>query len=96
MKSPIAFLAGALLTGLLPLAWSTSTPEVPPEGVDAGSWVPISESLGLVIVRNSTAEGVIVPAAARRPLVGHFIVKHSGKWQRLVVVEPRAGFGDSL
>lgn len=97
MKTLVAFLAGIVLAGLLPFAHSARAADRP-EGVGANNWVAISDSLGLVLVENTAKEGIIVSPAPRLlapSASGYFMVKQGRKWQRLVVVEPLRGLGDS-
>ena len=95
MKTVVAFLAGVLLAGLLPFAYSQSAWDRP-EGIAPANWVPISDSLGLALVEDPKKEGIVLPPLVRRSLAGHFMVKHGGKWQRLVVVEPLSDLGEQL
>jgi hypothetical protein len=95
MKTAIAFLAGLLIAGLLPFAYSQRCDacvarDRPPE-ITPADWVPISASLGLALVEDPKREGVVLPGPAGGTLAGHFMVKHGGRWQRLVVVEPLGG-----
>ena len=90
MKTVVAFLVGVSLAALFPLAYSQSAWDRP-DGIAPANWVPISDSLGLALVEDPKKEGIVLPPPVRRSLAGHFMVKHDGKWQRLVVVEPLGG-----
>jgi hypothetical protein len=96
MKTVVAFLAGVLLAGLLPFAYSQSAWDRP-ESIAPANWIPISDSLGLALVEEPAREGIVLPPPVRRSLAGHFMVKHGGKWQRLVIVEPlHGGLGEQF
>lgn len=90
MKTVVAFLAGVLLAGLLPFAYSQGAWDRP-DGIAPANWIPISDSLGLALVEEPAREGIVLPPSVRKSLAGHFMVKHGGKWQRLVVIEPLHG-----
>ena len=89
MKTLVAFIAGVLVAGLLlSFAHGAGAASWPPDGVAADNWVPIGESLGLVLVENPAKEGIVFPRSQGQPLAGRFVVKHGGRWNSLVVVGP--------
>jgi hypothetical protein len=93
-----AFLASVLLVasiiGLPSAVGAADSPDRPP-GVAAADWVPISGSLGIVVLSRHTVPAIdrfgapigrSVPAAD-----GYFMVKDHTGWRRLVVIQPFAG-----
>jgi hypothetical protein len=93
-----AFLASVLLVASvigLSSAVSADSPDRPP-GVAAVDWIPISDSLGIVVLRRETVRtipngigpqvGKDVPATS-----GYFMVKDGTGWRRLVVEQLFAG-----
>jgi hypothetical protein len=72
-----------------------------PQGVSSRERIPISETLGLVILpsqpHRESQPAQVNPTALllAPPANGYFMVKQSGRWQRLVVVEPIRGAGES-
>lgn len=82
-----------------------------PAGVSARDWIPISASLGIVLLPNESPTvgrvDVSDPATPVRvvpgglalllkpPVGGYFMVKGRSGWSRLVVVEPLKGPADA-
>jgi hypothetical protein len=63
-----------------------------PAGVEARNWIPVSGTLGFVVVAPDT------PMVASRdalllmpPAEGYFMAKTGSGWRRLVIVEPVKG-----
>jgi hypothetical protein len=69
-----------------------------PAGVEAPNWLPINDRLGFVVVPPA-AYPVTTPD--KQPLLltpvasGYFMARSGVGWQRLVIVEPLKGPGDS-
>jgi hypothetical protein len=99
-RAALLILIGTVLLGaLLPFAHSLGGVDRP-EGVAPENWVPISNSLGLVLVEKPATQmpGIVVAPQAllfAPARMGYFMVKRGGTWRRLVVVEPMRGPGDS-
>jgi hypothetical protein len=74
---------------------SGNAPERPP-GVAADSWIPLSDTLGLVLVRQKSEPTPIAPDTllTTPPVSGYFMMKGpSSDWTRVVIVEPLRGPG---
>jgi hypothetical protein len=91
-----AFLASVLLVVsviALSSAVSADSPDRPP-GVAAADWVPISDSLGIILLHDDRKTLDLDPFGAgpgKGAANGYFMVKDHGVWRRLVVVQPFAG-----
>ncbi len=90
----VALVGTVLLAAWIPFAHSLNGPDRP-EWVPAANWVPISNSLGLVLFETPSAQPGNIVAVPRDalllagpPRTGYFVVKRDGRWQRLVVDEP--------
>jgi len=100
MKALSTFLLLGLLVVGAACAIAQRTPDRPP-GVNADSWVPINENLGIVLVSSSDNQGGPPVAIPSQPLLlgvpsnGYFMVRRANRWVRLVVVEPFRGPGDA-
>jgi hypothetical protein len=87
-----AFFASVLLVasviGLTSAGGAADSPDRPP-GLAAADWVPISDSLGIVLLHHDRMTidiGQAVPATD-----GYFMVKGHTGWRRLAIVRPFAG-----
>jgi hypothetical protein len=92
----LVLVASAFLASSAGGASGTATPDRPP-GIAAADWVPLSSSLGVVLVhaqrppafpaRDATAL-LLVP-----PEEDYLMVRRGSRWVRLVVVDPAKGAG---
>ena len=83
---------------LLSLSGAMSAAEVPdrPHGVAASEWIPVSERVGIVLIKDSNHQIALEPTGLylRSPVNGYFMIKGASGWTRLVIVEPTKGPGD--
>jgi len=108
MNRLVIGVAVASMAAISYVAISAGAPDRP-AGVSAKEWIPISDSLGIVMVpREPTAiMGRVdpdkrtmqlppagMPLLLKPPVDGYFMVKGLGGWTRLVVVEPMKGPAD--
>jgi hypothetical protein len=108
MNQLIVGVAVAAVAAMSYVATSADAPDRP-AGVSAKEWVPISASMGIVLVsREPTAiVGRVdpdtktmqlppsgMPLLLKPPAEGYFMVKGAGGWTRLVVIEPLKGPAD--
>lgn len=86
----------ALLLSFSGVSLAADVPDRP-AGVIAANWVPVSERLGIVLVRSDAPPSVKPggqPLLLTPPVGGYFMVKNAAGWIRLVIVEPTKGPGD--
>ena len=95
MKS-IATLCATLLFSLCALG---AEPTNRPIGVEAENWIPLTDSLGFVVVATTEPAIPLIGATASRelllnkvspepPAAGYFMVKSGDDWRLLVVMTP--------
>ena len=67
-----------------------------PAGVDARSWIPVSDKMGFVLTTPNTYPGgggdnqVLLVAP---PAEGYFMVRTGNGWQRIIIQDPIKGPG---
>lgn len=68
-----------------------------PPGVAQESWIPISDSAGILVLDTSPPFGGLtdplppnVSVASRAPITGVLVAKHNGVWARIEMPEPPA------
>jgi hypothetical protein len=86
-----ALVASFLLVATLSSAVGAGAPPDRPPGVAAIDWIPISNSLGLVIAhprRQMTPIPDITATLVAPPAEGYFMIRRGNFWQRLVLVDP--------
>ena len=97
MKALVAsILLIATSIGLSSAVGAGAPPDRPP-GVASSDWVPLSSSLGLVLVhprRVGTIPDATVLLLAP-PAEGYLMVKRASGWVRVVIVDPLRGPGVS-
>jgi len=90
------FIASIVLVAAAAIVLSSAAgadaPNRPP-GVGILDWIPISDSLGIVLVRPATRPVDPTALLLAPPAEGYLMVKRAAGWRRLVIVEPDKGPG---
>lgn len=103
MKNLIVGAAIAAIATVSYIASSADSTDLP-IGVSARNWIPVGDSVGIVLGSGSEAtvespgSNFVVPSNALLlvpPIGGYFMVKSASGWRRLVVIEPAKGPGDA-
>jgi len=85
---------------VLALSYAVISAEAPnrPAGVAANEWVAVSDSLGIVLVKESDRQARAMSPGAlllKPPVGGYFMVKGASGWTRLILSEPIKGPADA-
>lgn len=90
MKKVQTLLLVVLVLSLTSSATMAETAAERPDGISAGNWIAITDSLGFVITSEETLP---VPSALllEPPVAGYFMVKREGGWTRIIVTTPLQG-----
>lgn len=91
MRALVASILLGIVSVGLSAAGSTGAAPDRPAGIGASDWVPLSNSLGLVVLhpRERTVTMPVPDPTAlliRQPLQGYLMIRRGRSWQRLVIV----------
>jgi hypothetical protein len=98
MKTIVASLLVLASVLTIHFALGASGPDRP-SGVDAGHWIPVSDTMGFVVTtpsipgRRVTTDGQ--PLLLASPEEGYFMVHRGEVWQRIIIQDPLKGPGTS-
>jgi hypothetical protein len=88
--------ASALLiavSGALSSAVGASAAADRPVGVAASQWLPVSSSVGIVLLSHGDAPHPNSPFGVAAPAEGYFMVKVGDSWRRLAIANPGRPIG---
>jgi hypothetical protein len=66
-----------------------------PTGVSAAEWVPVSDRLGIVLIKSEMVSASPQALLLRPPVSGYYMIKVGNGWTRLIIVEPLKGPADA-